>query len=484
MKLYEKLADEIEEAVRRGVFAPGEKVASVRQASQQHDVSIKTVLHAYAILESRGILETRPQSGYFVRAQPQALKTEPKRAGRALAVASEVDVSRLVLSTLRSIGAHDAVPFGSPYPDPEPFPWRRINQYANAIARRHSTWNLIDDLPPGNPELIRQIARRYAENGVPVDPQEIVITVGATEAINLSLQAVAKPGDTVAVESPTYYAMLHAIERLGMRAIEVPTHPAEGIDIEALEQIIARRRIAACMVMPNFQNPLGFQMPDERKRALVELLSTHDIPVIENDVYHELYYGEARPSTLKNFDTKGLVLHCASFSKSLTASYRIGWAMPGRYRAQVEKLKFLNTLTTPSVPQVAIADYLRQDGYDRHLRRVRKLYRQQARIMSSMVERFFPAGTRISAPQGGYVLWVELPGRVDSMRLYRAALECGITIGPGYMFSTRNAFSHFIRLNYSYPWTAQSEAALQRLGALAGEIGARGGGQSNKGDRL
>ncbi len=471
MKLYEKFADEIEEAVRRGVFAPGERVTSVRQASQQHGVSIKTVLHAYALLESRGILETRPQSGYFVRAKPPA-RVMARVAKRTIAAASEVDVSGLVLSTLRSIGAHDAVPFGSPYPDPEPFPWRRINQYANAIARRHASWNLIDDLPPGNPELIRQIARRYAENGVPVDPDEIVITVGATEAINLSLQAVAKPGDTVAVESPTYYAMLHAIERLGMRAIEVPTHPADGIDIDALAAIIARRKIAACMVMPNFQNPLGFQMPDERKRRLVELLSEHEIPVIENDVYHELYFGDARPSTLKNFDTKGLVLHCASFSKSLTASYRIGWAMPGRFRAQVEKLKFLNTLTTPSVPQVAIADYLRQDGYDRHLRRVRKLYRQQARIMMSMVERFFPPGTRTSTPQGGYVLWVELPPRVDSMKLYRAALECGITVGPGTMFSTRNAFSHFIRLNYSYPWTADSEAALQRLGTLATELDA------------
>lgn len=205
MKLYEKLADEIEEAVRRGVFAPGEKIASVRQASQRqrYGVSIKTVLHAYAILESRGVLETRPQSGYFVRAKPAAgvRHAQPKRM---IATASEVDVSRLVLSTLRSIRAHDAVPFGSPYPDPGPFPWRRINQYANAIARRHVSWNFIDDLPPGNPELIRQIARRYAENGVPVDPEEIVITVGATEAINLSLQAVAQPGDTVAVESPTY----------------------------------------------------------------------------------------------------------------------------------------------------------------------------------------------------------------------------------------------------------------------------------------
>jgi DNA-binding transcriptional MocR family regulator len=476
LKLYEKLADEITEAVRRGVFAAGERIASVRQASQQHGVSIKTVLHAYALLESRGIVETRPQSGYFVReAALSAFKAEkPQLGGKAVPpmppVAAEVDVSRLVLSTLRSIRAHDAVPFGSPYPDPSLFPWRRINQYANAIARRQASWNLIDDLPPGNPELIRQIARRYAENGMPVDPGEIVITLGATEAINLSLQAVAKPGDTVAVESPTYYAMLHAIERLGMRAIEVPTHPVDGIDIEALAEVIARQKVAACMVMPNFQNPLGFQMPDARKRQLVQLLASHQIPVIENDVYQELYFGETRPSALKSFDTQGLVLHCASFSKSLTASYRIGWALPGRYRAQVEKLKFLNTLTTPSVPQVAVADYLRQDGYDRHLRHVRKVYRQQASIMSAMVRRFFPAGTRISTPQGGYVLWLELPERVDSMRLYQAALARSITVGPGMMFSTRNDFRRFIRLNYSYPWTAQSEAALKTLGELAAQM--------------
>ncbi|MBN3850505.1 PLP-dependent aminotransferase family protein [Paraburkholderia sp. Ac-20342] len=477
MKLYEKLADEITEAVRRGVFAAGERIASVRQASQQHGVSIKTVLHAYALLESRGIVETRPQSGYFVRdAAAKALAVAPAasstaaRAGRKSAasapVPATVDVSRLVLSTLRSIRAHDAVPFGSPYPDPSLFPWRRINQYANAIARRHASWNLIDDLPPGNPELIRQIARRYAENGLPVDPGEIVITLGATEAINLSLQAVAKPGDTVAVESPTYYAMLHAIERLGMRALEIATHPLDGIDLDALAKAIERQKIAACMVMPNFQNPLGFCMSDERKRQLVELLAAHEIPAIENDVYQELYFGDTRPSTLKTFDTKGLVLHCASFSKSLTASYRIGWALPGRYRAQVEKLKFLNTLTTPSVPQVAVADYLRHDGYDRHLRHVRKVYRQQARIMTALVLRFFPAGTRVSAPQGGYVLWVELPGWIDSMRLYQAALARGITVGPGMMFSTRNDFRHFIRLNYSYPWTAQAEAALKTLGEL------------------
>jgi DNA-binding transcriptional MocR family regulator len=271
----------------------------------------------------------------------------------------------------------------------------------------------------------------------------------------------------IAVESPTFYAMLHAIERMGMKAIEVPTHPEHGIDIAALAAIIASQPVAACMVMPNFQNPLGFLMPDERKRALVELAAKHGIPIIENGVYNELHFGNSHPSTLKSFDRKGLVLHCSSFSKSLTSAYRIGWALPGRYRDEVEKLKFLNTLTTPSLPQLAIAEFLERDGYDYHLRKIRKTYAQQARLMKAMVERFFPQGTKTSNPAGGYLLWVELPPRVDAMRLYRLALERGITVGPGQMFSVSDGYRNFIRLNYSTPWSGEIERAVIAVGKIA-----------------
>jgi DNA-binding transcriptional MocR family regulator len=465
MKLYEKLAGDIEALVQRGVFAPGEKIPSVRRTSQHHRLSITTVLRAYVLLESRGVIESRPQSGYMVRARRPAAAPELEPS-KPLAISATVDVSRLVLSTLRSIRSDEAVPLGSPYPDPASFPYQRINQHVNAIARRPSLWLGSEDLPPGNRHLIAQIAKRYLENGLSIDPNEIVITFGATEAINLCLQAVAKPGDVIAVESPTFYAMLHAIERMGMRAIEVSTHPREGIDIGALAAILETQRIGACMVMPNFQNPLGFRMPDEKKRELVELLARYDVPAIENDVYHELYYGDTHPTALKSYDENGLVLHCASFSKSLSAMYRIGWAITGRYREQVEKLKFLNTLTTPSIPQLAIAEYLKHDGYDHHLRKLRKAYAQQASLMKAMVKRFFPAGTKMSDPVGGYVLWVELPPEVDSMRLYQLALENGITIGPGYMFSTTPSYYNFIRLNYSYPWTEQVEAAVITLGQL------------------
>ncbi|KQW93356.1 2-aminoadipate aminotransferase [Massilia sp. Root418] len=471
MNLYQTLAADIEGQVARGVLLEGEKLPSVRQTSQHRSLSISTVLRAYSQLESRGIIESRPQSGYFVRARQASVPRPALPApGQPLVLSSEVDVSRLVLSTLRTIRKEGAVPLGSPYPDPAPFPWPRISQYANAVARRAQHWSVMDDLPPGNPQLIRQIARRHLENGLAVDPAEIIVTVGATEAINLCLQAVARPGDTVAVESPTFYAMLHAIERMGMRALEIPTDPHSGISIEALRTALSQQPVAAVMVMPNFQNPLGFQMPDARKRELVALLAAHGIPAIENDVYNELYYGDSHPTSLKSYDNQGLVLHCSSFSKSLTANYRIGWALPGRYTAQVEKLKFLNTLTTPTLPQIAIADYLQHDGYDRHLRKVRKGYEERARMMAAAVLRFFPAGTRVSEPQGGYVLWVEMPPAVDAMKLYALALERKITVGPGHMFSARGSFPNFIRLNYSYPWARETEDALRMLGRLAAQL--------------
>jgi DNA-binding transcriptional MocR family regulator len=465
--------ESIEGLIASGVLLPGERIPSVRRTSQQHKLSITTVLKAYMLLESKGAIESRPQSGYFVRKRPDS--AAPPRLGiqasHPASVAAEVDVSRLVLSTLRSIRGNDAVPLGSPYPDPTPFPLERVSQYTTAAVRRHRSWNLLDDLPPGNENLIREIARRYLENGMALDPDEIVITVGATEAINLCLQAVAKPGDTIAVESPTFYAMLHAIERMGMRAVEVSTDPYEGISIESLRTIVSEQPIAAVMVMPNFQNPLGFQMSDARKKELVDFLALHDIPAIENGVYNELYFGDSYPSSLKSFDSKGLVLHCASFSKSLSPVLRIGWALTGRYKTRVEELKFLNTLTTSSIPQLAIAEYLQHDGYDHHLRRIRKAYAQQASIMASAVKRFFPAQTKVSHPMGGYVLWVELPEHIDSMQLYRRALECNITIGPGRMFSVGNAYRHCIRLNYSYPWTAGIEQAITKLGRLIGEFG-------------
>jgi DNA-binding transcriptional MocR family regulator len=481
--LYDQLATNLHGLISKGVYLEGERVPSVRQTSQHHGVSITTVLKAYLLLESRGVIESRPQSGYFVRSGPDsASAAAPASAGTVepipepheVSASSDEDVSRLVLSTLRAIQSEDAAPLGAPYPDQSPFPWQKINQYAHHISRRQAEWTFADDLPPGNPELIREIVKRYMDHGTAVDPAEVVVTAGATEAINLCLQAVAKPGDAIAIESPAHFAMLHAIERMGMHAVEIPADPTTGIDLVELERAIDTHHVRACLLMSNFQSPLGYQMSDARKRALVELISSRDLPVIENDVYNELYFGDIHPTSLKTYDTKGLVLHCSSFSKTLTSSVRVGWAMAGRYRTEVEKLKFISMHSTSSIAQLAITEYLRNDGYDHHLRKLRRLYQQQAKIMSYAVQRFFPAGTRVSTPAGGYVLWVELPGKVDSIRLYREALEHGITIAPGCLFSTTGKYRNCIRLNYSYAWTPRMERAVETLGQLAYWSMARG----------
>lgn len=477
--LYHRIADAIERSIDQGIFRAGERIPSVRQASQQHRISINTVVRAYLLLESRGVIESRPQSGFFVRprldfsATSSPVSTErliamhDTAARSAPAVDDDIDVTSLVLGTLRAIQQDNAMPLGSPYPDTALLPSQRIAQYVGVQARRCGDSAMLDGLPPGHPALIRQLARRYVERGQPADPNEFIVTCGATEAVRLCLQAVARPGDAVVVESPCYYGMLETITHLGMRAIEIPSDASGSIDMALLREAIDTQTVAACVITANFPNPVGRQMPDDKKREIVELLTGRDIPIVENDEYSELHVGAHHPTSLKTYDTRGLVLHCGSFSRCLTHRHRIGWALPGRFRQQVEKLKFLSAITTPPSVQLAIAEYLQHDGYDHHLRRLRRRIVQNASIAMAAIRRCFPAGTRAHAPEGGYLMWIELPQGIDTLALYRSALACGISIAPGRLFSSDHRFANFLRLNFSGEWTSETDRAMQTLGQLA-----------------
>jgi DNA-binding transcriptional MocR family regulator len=219
--------------------------------------------------------------------------------------------------------------------------------------------------------------------------------------------------------------------------------------------------------MTNFQNPVGSLMPDAKKQALVELLAAHQIPLIEDDVYGELYFGNRRPLPAKAWDKQGLVLHSGSFSKCLAPGYRVGWTVAGRYARDVARLKMMRTLSTSAPAQAALADYLAKGGYDKHLRQLRHALADQQDKMLEAVVRYFPKGTRATRPDGGYFLWVELGGGVDALELHRRALSLGISVAPGPMFSAQRAFRNFIRLNYGHPWSERSAAAIETLGRLA-----------------
>ncbi|MBQ1559156.1 MAG: PLP-dependent aminotransferase family protein [Pseudomonas sp.] len=465
MKRYEKFADEIAELIRTGVLGPGEKVPSVRHASRTYGVSPSTVFQAYYLLEDRGLIQARARSGYFVREHAKRPLHEPELTAHA-AQTTEVDVSELVFSVLASLKDPHTVPFGSAFPSPDLFPLPRLAKSMAHALRMLSPHEIIADMTAGNADLRRQIALRYMVSGVMLPMEELVISNGALEALNLCLQCVTQPGDLVAIESPTFYACLQVLERLQLKAVEIPVHPREGIDLGALSESLKQLPIKACWFMSSLQNPLGASMSEEKKQALYELLVEHQVPLIEDDVYAELYFGSHPPKPVKSFDREGLVMHCSSFSKSLAPGYRIGWVAGGRYAEQIARLKLMTTIS-PSVPaQAALADYLQHGGYDRHLRKLRHALEMQQSAMLASAARHFPASTRVTRPSGGYFLWFEFPERLDSLQLLRLALAQGISLAPGPIFSASQGFRHCARLNYGHPWNPRSEQAMEVLGRL------------------
>jgi DNA-binding transcriptional MocR family regulator len=467
MTRYESLAAELAALIEGGTFRPGERLPSTRELARSHRASAATVTSAFNVLEDRGLIRARPRSGYYVTANWREAAT-PAEASPPPAAATEVDVSELVFQVLGEIRKRNVVPLGSAFPSPMLFPLPALALALSRSARRMDPWKTVEDLSPGSAELRRQVAKRYASHGVRIPATEIVVTSGALEALNLCLAAVTRPGDVVAIESPAFYGALQAVERLGLRAVEIETHPEEGVDLGALDRAIRGEAVKACWFMPSLQNPLGASMPEAKKRELVRLLARHGIPLVEDDVYAELQYGSAPTRPAKAFDDKGLVLHCSSFSKSLAPGYRVGWCAPGRFREKVERAKLMTSIATSIPAQEGIAEFLKRGSYDRHLRGLRESFRRNQVRMVAAIARHFPDGTRVTRPSGGYFVWVEMPAGCDAMALHRAALARGISVAPGPIFSPRERFGHCLRLNHGHPWDERTAKAIATLGRLAG----------------
>jgi DNA-binding transcriptional MocR family regulator len=323
----------------------------------------------------------------------------------------------------------------------------------------------------GYDKLRSMIARRSVDFGCKLNPEEIIVTNGCIEALNLALRAVASPGDTIALESPTYFTLLQIIESLGMKALEIPTHPRDGLSIDALDLATQRSgAVKAVIAIPNFQNPLGSLMPDENKARLVQLCEARDIALIEDDIYGDIYFGAARPRVAKSWDRSNSVLLCSSFTKTLAPGFRIGWIAPGKLFQEVAMLKFISSVSTPELPQAAIAEFMANGGYDHHLRRLRAGFARQVQQASQAIAEYFPGGTKITRPAGGFVLWVELSSKIDALELFRRARAERISIAPGPMFTTTKRYRNCFRVGCGNLWSAKIEMGLMRLGQLAAEL--------------
>jgi DNA-binding transcriptional MocR family regulator len=463
--LYEQVADRIRLLISEGTLKPGDRLPSVRKLHQQFSVSISTVLEAYRLLEDQGLIGVRPQSGYFVKRSTSIGPEEPKNAALSNPCAPvEVSLAFRVNTT-----PHDSTHIGleKAIPGETLLPITALNRLMNKIVREQPTIVHTYHPPNGCETLRHESAKRLINAGCSLSPDDLMITNGTNEAIYLALRAVTKPGDIVAIESPTYYGFLEILEALHLKALEIPTHPKEGISLEHLEVVLDHRQVSACVLVSNFSNPLGSCMSDRKKQQLLALLEHHDVPLIEDDIYGDLHFSEVRPKAIKAFDTNGLVLYCTSVSKTLSPGLRVGLCAPGRYQLKVHNLKMAMNWTTAIAPQLTVAAFLTNGGYDRHLRHLRRAYQiQMARMIQTICD-YFPSDTRVTRPQGGQVLWLELPTGFDSMVLYEEALQYHIGIAPGVMFSPTGSYTNCLRLNCGLPWSDEIEAAMAKLGELS-----------------
>jgi DNA-binding transcriptional MocR family regulator len=463
---YEELAGFVAWLVEKGTLRPGSRAPSLRRLSKDRRASLSTALKAYQLLEDRGILEARPRSGYYVARRPAGALDTPALS-EPPGTPTSVSISATVLNLLEYASDPRLVPLGCAVPSPELLAAGQLDRFLARAARVKGLDYNVYTAPRGDSALRQEICRRALRWGQGWSPEDIVVTCGCTEALTLALKAAARPGDTIAIESPTYFGLLHMLEALGLKALELPTDAVAGVDLAALAGALDRKSITACLFASSFNNPLGCTMPDMRKLELLRLLMRHGVPLIEDDIYSDIYFAGERPKPFSALDPTADTIYCSSFSKTIAPGYRIGWLATRRHMQAILQQKLASTLAAPALTQAAMADLLSCGGYDSHLRRIRRVFAENIDRMTRAVEQSFPAGTRVSRPAGGFVLWVELPQPADTRVLFREAVKRGICFAPGDVFSASGRYRHCLRLSCGYGWDRRIEAGLETIGALA-----------------
>lgn len=463
--LYSQIADRLAAQIEKGILKAGDKLISLRALSKEQGISLSTAYKAYVELENKGIIEARPKSGYFVRFSPlntpERVHNTPPRP-----LIEKANVDEMIRTVYKTMTYERIVRLSVAAPAAELIPEAKLNKaMIEALRKSPNSCTQYDEVQ-GNLALRKQIAK-YAFNWKGnVSEDEVITTQGCMEALIFCLKAVTEPGDTVAIENPIYFGIFNIMKSLGLKILEIPCHPDEGADLEYLEKALESIPVKAVLFVPNFSNPTGALMPDYRKKKLVEMLAARQIPLIEDDIYGEMYFGKTRPGTCKSYDKNGLVMLCGSVSKTLAPGYRVGWCLPGKFKDKVLSSKITHTVSSAAPTQAAVANFFETGRYDLHMRHLRKALHTQCLRYVQAISDYFPPDTRLVRPQGGYVLWIELNKRVNAFELFESAIQESISIAPGQIFSTDARFSNYIRISFGAPYNAAIDASLRRLGEM------------------
>ena len=463
MTRYQHLAELLAQRIEQGLYQSGERLPSVRALSTEHGVSISTVQQAYYLLEEKQLITPQPRSGYFVTPRKAAPPLPP--ITRPVQRPVEITQWGPVMELLNARLDNDVLQLGSGTPNLDSPTLKPLWKIISRLGQQQDPRLLGYDNLYGVAELREQIARLTIDSGCQLLAEDIIITTGCHEALSVSIRAICQAGDIVAVESPAFHGTMQTLRGFGIRAIEIPTDSVSGISLEALELAFEQWPIKAVVVVPNCNNPLGFVMPAARKQALLSLAQRFDIAIIEDDVYGELAFDYPRPLTIKSLDREGRVLLCSSFSKTLAPGLRVGWVAPGRYFDRVLHMKYINTGSTATQTQMAVAAFIRQGYYQPHLRRMRSFYQRNLETFTRRVRHHFPCGICVTRPQGGFLIWVELPEPFDALRLNQDLRVSGVQVAIGSLFSASGKYRNCLRLSYAQAFNEQIDKALEVLGA-------------------
>lgn len=463
--LYLQFADRIEKQIKSGVLNVGDKLPSIREVCAETGYSMSTVSKAYYEVESRSLIESRPQSGYYVSNISARIITEPSSSRPALSLENieSEDLIDLVYGDMKK----DVTMLSLGFPSNELLPIAKLNKgMVQAMRSLPNSGTSYEDIQ-GNPNLRKEIARWSFSWGGSLTEEDIITTPGCISAISDCLMTLTKPGDTIITESPVYFGVLQLAKSLGLYVMELPTNMTTGIELEALKKALSTKKVKVCFLMSNFSNPSGNSMPAEHKKEVVKLMEFYNVPLIEDDIHGDLYFGSSRPTNCKTYDESGIVLCCSSVSKTLAPGYRVGWVSPGKFKKEILRTKLYHTISSPTITHEVVGDFLKNGRYENHLRKIRQILNRNCTNYINTVLEYFPPGTKVSQPQGGFFLWVELDKKIDTTSFYHLALQHNISIAPGRIFSFQNQFSNCMRLSFGLPWSNELRNAIQTLGKLA-----------------